>query len=251
MSKIGLRIKKSRSMMMSLYSLSGLTFALALSFVVAMWIQVLRYLPGTLWSHWLDLFYQSFLLITQSLVYSFPVASSLTYLAVVGSTSKWASLLQEFLHRIEQSPTLLYGFIFLTAFGENSFSFVMGLSFLGVARLLSRWTKLSSQVTVMELESMLALGVSRLQIVYHLYAKRYFNLYLGHLFAVVCELFGLVTAFLCFFPEFSSQYISLKLFADYSLETPQVAALALTLLCLHTLRFVLDRKTSYWEVEFG
>ena len=113
MSKSGVRIKKSRSMMVSLYSLSGVGALLILSFVITLWLRTMAFLGGINWTGIGTLIQNSLWLQTTAIVIAFPMAVALTYLITFWSNSRWSSGFQLTKDLIEGAPLLMFGVIFL------------------------------------------------------------------------------------------------------------------------------------------
>ena len=100
---------------------------------------------------------------------------------------------------------------------------------------------------------MQSLGLNIFQLIFHLYIKRFFSIYIGHLLAVFCILFVVVTPLLCLDIEGKNKFslMSLEFYQNLGVNHSQSAAFALVILLIHGLKVLLDHKTSFWEVEFG
>ena len=192
-------------------------------------------------------------LIFLAAILSLPFAATLTYLSVIWSRSKYSFLINSSLRFLGEATLLLYGLVFLFYFGSGSLSLVFTLTLLGTAQLARRWTKLSNKVDTVQIESMQALGLKRWQIVYFLYIKQFFSQYLCHFFAVFCSTLVLVTPFLCigFYDPKEASMLSLEFYKNLGVNLEKTSSVAIVFLVVHGLRFWLDQKTSFWEVEFG
>lgn len=251
MSKVSSRSKNSRSIMFSLYTLSGTAVLLVLAFVFSMWGQVLLRMFGGFTKQWQELLVQSLALVSQALILSVPLAFAVNYCLIVWGGSRWAKKLREAVRVTGECPELLYGLFLFVLFGGGRLSFCLIAAMLGAARLSNRWLYQSSRVKRVEIESLLALGMGRWQIVYHFFVKRFLVAYVGHLLAVMCEIFILTNPFLIFNKHSQVQFLSLEfLFSDFRYN-PEVAAFAFSILIVHFLKLTLDQKIASREAPIG
>lgn len=253
MANPGLRIQKSRSMMVSLYSLSGLAFLVALSFLGLMFYHVIVSLQVIDWQNWRQVMIHSIKVVSGALTLALPFACAFTFLTVSWATTRLAPWFKFFNRSFGQAPYLLYGLVFIAFLGLSERSLIYALSFLSVAQLSKRWIRVSEQVKIVEIECMQSLGLNVFRIIYQLYVRRFLTVYLGHLFAVYLSLFVVVTPLLCldFYFGGNTPLVSLELFRGLLQNSSQAGVFALTLLLIHGLKVLLDSKTSFWEVEFG
>ena len=253
MSKTGIRIKKSRSMMFSLYAMSGLTLFLVLSFILDLWFQTLLHLRGQEWAPIVAPLTNSLMVVAIAILLALPLAASLTMLNVIWDTTRWAPRFKKIVQSMEEAPVIIYGAFFLFIFNDFLVGLVLCLGLIACSRLALRWTLLSKKVSLLEMESMQALGLSVTQIIYHLYLKRFFKHYVWHFFAVCLDLFLLVTPVICLVGGRGEgdQLLSTQLLNSVFDDSMGPAPIALILLLFHGLRVLLDQATSYWEVEYG
>ncbi len=253
MSKTGIRTKKSRSMMFSLYSLSSVAVLLIMSFVGTLWFQTLALLKtfdwvllgsvlkSTLWVHSL------------AMLIALTMASSLTYLAAIWSNTRWYPYFSSCIAMIEGAPLLIFGLALFCLLGKTTTALALTFAMIGSTQLTRRWVGVVKKVKRIEIESMQSVGMGLLNIVYSLYVRRFFPVFLSHLISVFCNLFVLVTPVLCFVevqPDRQS-LLALQLLVSVMDSSSLAASLAMVLLLIHGLRVYLDQKTAYWEVEYG
>ena len=253
MSSSGLRVEKSQSMVLSLFSLSGIALVLLILFLLVLFAQLFSHLSLEKYQEIGFLFPETLLLIFVALVVSLPIATGLTYLAVAWSTSKMAPSLNLFLKFVGEAPALLYGLVFFYYMGAGRWALATTLVLLGATQLSRRWIKLSSRVDILSIESMQSLGFSVWQIIHRLYVKQFLKQYIYHFFSVVCSLFVIVTPFLCieFYNETSLSWLSLEFYKNLGIDLEKTSLLAFVILIAHAIRVWLDQQTSFWEVEFG
>ena len=253
MSKSGFRIKKSRSMMVSLYTLCGVALLIVATFMVTLMLHIAVHLGQADWSRLFDVFQHSFLSLSVAIVLALPFATAITSLSVLGASSRFAAPLST-LHRfLGQAPYLIYGLVFLILLGGGDWSSILALSFLSVTQLSRRWIGVSAQVQMIEVETMQSLGLNVFGLFVKLYLKRFFVAYLSHLFSVFFSLFVVVTPLICLqrAAEQVPSLVSIELFKSLGENSDQSASFAFVLLLVHGLKVILDYRTSFWEVEFG
>lgn len=252
MSSRGQRLTKSHSMMLSLYGLSGLSFAVLLTFFLVVVVYGFKSFSGL----GLQLVFEKgvFVLFNSLLpmLISLPIVLSITFLVVSHSPSRLARPIRLFMYWVGQAPTLLFGFFFFAFFGSTPLSFVLASTALAVAHLSRRWIHLSQKVSLTQVESIKSLGGNVWQILYFLFVKKYFKKFLIHFFAVYFYLFVLVTPFLCIYDGWSGGYLpAVELYNAISTRSDSTLGLALVIVIAHMIRFCLDHLTSFWEVEYG
>ncbi len=253
MSKFGVRIKKSRSMMLSLYSLSGFASVLVFAFIATLWGRSLGSLFDFRWHMINEVLQRSLLVQSVALCLAIPLAASLTYFSVFLRNTRKAPVYESCLRFVENLPVLILGVIFLVLLGGEYWSFVLTFILMAAAELNRRWKQVAFKVKVIEIESLQSMGAGVLQIVQVLYLKRYLKLFLAHLLAVFCKIFVVVTPVLCFvgFSSEQNHLLPTYLFVSVLAEAPYLSGLALIILLVHGLRVYIDQKTSFWEVDFG
>lgn len=253
MSKADLRAYKSRSMLISLYSLSGVAVLSMLSLFVFLWIYCLSHLRWSQWGSFSDLFRDSLFVSLVAVLVAIPLSSALTYQGMVWKRTRFERHFTGFIDFITQAPQLIYGTIVLALLGPKPFLIYVIFSFVAIIKLTRRWIILSSQVRLIEIESMQSLGLSLLAVSYYLYVKRFFWCYLQHSVVVLCDLMTLVTPiiFLQNTTNSHQRILSLQFFRQLLSDGELVTVFAFSFLVVHGFRFLLDQKTSFWEVEFG
>ncbi len=253
MSKFGLRIKKSRSMMLSLYSLSGFASVLVFAFIATLWGRSLASVFEFQWPIINQILGRSILVQSSAILLAIPIAASLTYFSVLLRNTRKAAVFENCLQLVEKMPVLILGVIFLVLLGSGYWSFVFTFTLIATTELNRRWVQVAFKVKVIEIESLQSMGAGILQIIKVLYLKRYLKLFLSHLVAVFCKTFVLVTPVLCFigFSSDQNHLLPTYLFVSVLAEAPFLSGLVLIILMVHWIRVIIDQKTSFWEVDFG
>ena len=192
-------------------------------------------------------------LVSAGLLLCLPFACSLTYLSVFLGAHRRGHFFRKALEFVEQAPLLLYGVAFVLLLGKSHLSLILVFSFVATNLLSSRWSKLSGQVKLIEIEAMQALGLNVWQLIYKLYVSRYLVDYIMHIGVVLCELLLVSTPILMFLKvkDNSSGILSLESLGSVLFQGQALEVMVLFLLSIHFLRFVLNQKSSHWEVEFG
>ena len=247
------RNTKSQSMILSLYGLSLVAGIILTVFLFATLFHIgfnfgFKSVPEVIQN-----IFQAMGYIFLSLVLSLPFALAIVYNLVVRVTSPKAPLMYSLVNLLGQAPVLLFGGIFLFIVGPTLYGVIMTLSFISATQLILRWNQISRRVQYIEVESMQALGMSRWQILIHLYLKQHYKHYIYHCLAVVCYLSVLVTPLLCF--EYYSgkppYILTIDLYKNLGVNLHKTAVIAFFLLSIHGVKVWLDHKTSFWEIEYG
>ena len=248
-----LRIKKSRSMLWSLYSL-----AVAGLFVYALLIFATTL---NLWSHFsletvpliLKLAIKSLSFSSLSVVLALPFCISITFLSLFYRHSKYANIMEAVLRFVDRAPYILYGLFFLILFNGHPWSLPVIAMMVVIPKLSYRWIKLSKRVTELQVDTLKSIGFDVWSLIKILYLKRFFKVYLGHLFSMLCFLFTLVTPFLCFMPlaDQLPNHFSVQLFNLLGRGAEGTAGMVVVLLLIHCFRVWFDTQVFYQEVENG
>lgn len=249
----GLRIKKSRSMLVSLYTLSGLAALGYLSILIASLFFLVDGLNLGRWGEVLPLFVSSLSFILIAMLLSLPFALALSFYIVAHINSPRANWIEYILRTIDQAPILVMGLFVLTFVKEGWFPLYLVCSFIAVSKLSYRWIKLSNQIPRIQIETAQSLGMNIWQILHQVYLKKFFKMYVGHYFAVACFLFGVVTPFLCLisYNSLNLSLFSVQLFREMGIGSVNLSLMVFLLLTVHCVRLWFDSKAFYQETEHG
>lgn len=250
MSSIGFRVKKSRSILISLYSISGvaglvylLLFVFSLAYLLPRAVLTDSSMP--------NVFYQSIQLTWVALVLALPFAFVITTSILIEGDSKKTLITEKSLSLTYQFPFLLYGTAVLFIFGWSTKSYLFILWLLAVGLLSKRWIHLSRKINVNELEAALSLGMNFVEVLGVIYMGQFFYKYLAHGFVVFCDLLFMVTPFLCiaFYQQSEAPLIAVELFKRIGAGSGDLALFVFIFCIIHLLKFVTDQRISYVEVE--
>lgn len=248
-----LRNRKNRSMLVGLYSLTGLSVAFLFVFLLFLFIHIFINLSfENLWQIYPDLL-ASLLSVFKAVFCALPVCAAIAYLYIIHSHSKFSPLIKTFLYWLVQTPLLLFAVGLLYIFDSTLESLFLGLIFIAIIKLSHRWIDVSAKIRLIEIQSMQSLGFSRPVIIYHLYIRRFYKNYLCHLISMVFYLLVLVTPFLCLLPKGENlfNFLSVDFFASIAKDQQKTASLAIVFVVFHFIRSSLDQWTGYHEVEYG
>ncbi len=252
MFKLEARLNRSRSMMLSLYSLSFFALGSSLVFLVSLFYHLITRVEWSQRQRLGQLLLESLGYISVAMFWSIPLAVGLTYLAVTWSNTRYALGFSEVLHFVDRTPALILGVVFLYFSFLQPLYLILVYVLLAVSQLSRRWIRLSSRVRSLDIDCMLSLGHNVVGVTLTLYMRQFLFHYLGHLVAVFCNLFVIVTpVFFLKSYAVSSSVLGLKMYHWLGRDSGAAALFALTVVIFHSLRVFLDRKTSYLEVEFG
>lgn len=253
MSSRAFRVKKSGSMLVSLYSLAGIAGLGYLTLIFMVSFNLLSQFSLQSWDEVYILIKQSLNMIGVSLLIALPVTIAITFFIVSNFNSRLSYLLESILRMIDQAPLVIYGVVFLVLFSSQWWVLYVVGSMIVIPKLSYRWIKLSNMVQVSEIETVKSLGMNFWQIVKVLYLRRFIKMYLGHLSSVVCFLFGVVTPFICFI-AYKEDYLgsfSVHLFNDLGRRSEKISLMITILLFIQAFRVWFDSKAIYHEVENG
>ncbi len=246
-----MRIGKSHSLLLSLYSLAflcGIVYLLLSLLTVG---HVLTDVSVGQFSIALKTLRSTVYFVLPSLLISLPFAISLTFIIVSDRYPFWTQVLSSVLTGLSEFPLLLFGLSSILILQASFLSFLLVFTIIAVTRLTSRWVNLLSRVHSLQLESAKALGLNVYHIVFHIYWRRFYKTIFYHTFSVFFILLGLVTPFvgLGFFSEKSQILLASQLFFNLGDPEMSLSVIFLVLLFFHCLRLFFDHQSELSEVD--
>lgn len=247
------RIKKSKSMLVSLYFLSVLSVII---YVFLFCTFLLNLVQETDLKGFSSLFFglvQSVKVVFVPSLLVIPFCVFITFFAVDRRRSRLSSLVEKSIKLIDEAPLILYGLFFFLIVKNNFFALSIVVALIAALKLSRRWIHLSKKVSLNELETLKALGFDFLSIFRTLYIKRFHKEYLGHFIAVNCFLLTLLKPFLIFSPQYSrhNSLLTLELYKNLLENEGGTSLIILLLIGIYFVKVFCDGQMDYFEVENG
>ncbi|MEM7646980.1 MAG: hypothetical protein AAF203_08730 [Pseudomonadota bacterium] len=245
------RVKKSRSILWTLYSLSGMAVFLysTLFFFYAFFIvQNWSFDEG----NWLPIVGSSLSIAGFSILMALPFAALILLSLLYREGGQSSQVILNLLQLVDKTPILLYGTFFLFFIGPTRWSALFTLTVIGAFQLASRWYHLTLKVSASEIETAQSLGMSFRDRFITLFLLPRFKWFLAHMTSVFCNLTFVVTPLVClrFFDGADREILALRLFRNLGAVNTETSGLLVVILLLYTLKHVIDRRMGFERLEY-